>query len=342
MDEDEFVSKATRVADPGSHIARTMCTPMLSESIMRSSREATSPRRPSVRATHSRRPDTSSWLSSAGLNETAKISKPAAVLLVERSAAIRSLDGSDCSSLLEMQCTVSPSAKARRSLLALSNERTTAPVLSSERSSRACGPSLFGLRSKEPGRSARREASKSVTLKTALVALNRLSSTGSASLWAPTCDRSRLYVEKIVSTKPASASVRKSSARWAPVTLRTLCSLVCSPLTTGTGAATRSGGADAGWAAEPERGGGIQVREWKYGHKGGSQAWLQRWPEPEAAGQTGHMYVSACSTGPSAEDEDENVTSPHPERRGVSAAHCSPRTAPAPAPQSQKKRERRE
>ena len=256
MDEDEFVSKATRVADPGSHIARTMCTPMLSESIMRSSREATSPRRPSVRATHSRRPDTSSWLSSAGLNETAKISKPAAVLLVERSAAIRSLDGSDCSSLLEMQCTVSPSANASRSLLALSNERITAPVLSSERSSRACGPSFFGLRSKEPGRSARREASKSVTLKTVLVALNRLSSTGSASLWAPTCDRSRLYVEKIVSTKPASASVRKSSARWAPVTLRTLCSLVCSPLTTGTGAATRSGGADAGWAAEPERSGG--------------------------------------------------------------------------------------
>lgn len=252
MDEDEVVSKATRVADPGSHIARTMCTPVLSESIMRSSREATSPRRPSVRATHSRKPDTSSWLSSAGLNETARISKPATVLLVERSAAIRSLGGSDCSSLLEMQCTVSPSANARRSLLALSNERTTAPVLSSERSSRACGPSLFGLRSKEPGRSARREASKSVTLTTALVALNRLSSAGSASSWAPTCARSRVYVEKTVSTKPASASVRKSSARWAPVTLRAPVSPACSPSTTGAGAATRSGGTDAGWAPVPE------------------------------------------------------------------------------------------
>ena len=55
-----------------------------------------------------------------------------------------------------------------------------------------------------------------------------------------------------------------------------------------------------------------------------------------------YVCVSACSEGPAAEGEDEKVTSPHPERRGVSAAHCSPRTAPAPAPQSQKKRERRE
>ena len=52
MDEDEVVSKATRVADPGSHIARTMCTPVLSESIVRSSREATSPRRPRVPRVH--------------------------------------------------------------------------------------------------------------------------------------------------------------------------------------------------------------------------------------------------------------------------------------------------
>ena len=270
-----LVSTTHLDVEPGSHIERRMCTgsPIPSESSIRStvSRDATSPRLPSVSATQSLSPDTSSCRSSTGLNETVTTSKPTEVLLVLRSAvrSVGSPPGSEKSTCCaSSRWILSLSARASTFLLALSSERTTAPVESSERSSRACGLSFFCLRSKEPARSAWRGATRSLMLVAVLVGLKRFSAPGSASPGVRRChtSSSHWYVEKTVSTKPASASVRSSSMRCASLTLsRPPClARACSPSAAASAArgeaATGTGAGAASTASPAARGVGTYRR----------------------------------------------------------------------------------
>ena len=225
-----FVRTATWEEEPGSHVALMRCTgmPSPSESSIRSrtTREATSPRAPRVRATQSLRPETRSCCSSCGLKATATTSNPTDALHTERSparsdaaaapavplaaaaaaAAARSaaaaaaplaplaaLLAEDFGSDERAGCVsrmwiLSASARARKPLEdAVRMERTSPPVPSSVRSSRACGPSLFCLRSKAPARTEWRRARMSVAEPTVLVGVKRSTSPGSASRGTALC-----------------------------------------------------------------------------------------------------------------------------------------------------------